>query len=91
MIDERLSTRRYTLGDDYSVVDMALWGWCRGFQYLMGDGVWARFPHAGRLFKEINLRPAAIRVKELPARCSFKQETDEETRASLFLHGQPTR
>jgi GST-like protein len=89
IIDEHLATRPYMLGDDYSIVDMALWGWCRGLAYLMGEDAWTRFPNVARLYQQINARPAALRVAELPARFAFKQETDEQTRASLFAHGLP--
>lgn len=89
VVDERLKDHRYLVGDEYSIADMSLWGWCRGLQYLMGESVWTRFPHAGRLFREINARPAAQRVAQLPSRQEFKQDTDAETRASLFRHGQP--
>ena len=89
LIEARLAERRYLLGDHYSIVDMALWGWCRGLQDLMGEAAWTRFPHTGRLFAEVNDRPAARRVAELPARFEFKQGTDAETRASLFTHGVP--
>lgn len=86
IVDERLAARRHMLGDDYTIVDMALWGWCRGLQYLMGQEAWRRFPHVARLFEEINARPAAQRVAALPARFDFKQGNDDETRAALFLH-----
>ena len=89
IVDARLADRRYLVGDGYSYVDMALWGWCRGLHYLMGAEAWTRFAHAGRLFQEINERPAARRVAALADRFSFKQETDAETRASLFTHGVP--
>lgn len=89
LVNDRLATRRYMLGDDYSIVDMSLWGWCRGLLYLMGDAAWVRFPHVGRLYDEINARPAAERVEALRSQYTFKAEFDEETRVSLFPHGQP--
>lgn len=89
IVDERLKRRRYLVGDTYSIADMSLWGWCRGLQYLMGEAAWTRFPEVARHFREINARPAAQRVAQLAARHDFKQETDAETRASLFRHGQP--
>lgn len=30
IVDERLATSRYMLGDTYTLVDMAVWGWARG-------------------------------------------------------------
>jgi GSH-dependent disulfide-bond oxidoreductase len=90
IVEARLATRRYLTGDAYSIVDMALWGWCRGLQYLLGQDGWSRYPNVARLFHEINERPAAQRVAALPARFDFKQDTDAQTRASLFTHGLPT-
>ncbi|OWQ48694.1 glutathione S-transferase [Roseateles noduli] len=89
IVEARLATHRYLLGDEYSIVDMALWGWCRGLQYLLGAEAWTRYPNVARLFNEINERPAAQRVAALPSRFDFKQDTDAQTRASLFTHGLP--
>ena len=89
IVDQRLATRRFMLGEDYSIVDMALWGWCRGLFYLMGDNAWLQFPNVARLFAEINARPAAQRAAALSSRHPFKQGTDEQTRAHLFKHGVP--
>lgn len=89
IVDERLRHRRYLAGEDYSIADMSLWGWCRGLLYWMGAGAWERFPNVARLFEEINARPAAQRVSQLASRHAFKQQTDAETHASLFRHGLP--
>lgn len=89
IVDARLASRRYMLGDAYSIVDMALWGWCRGLLYLMGEQAWVQYPHVARLFGEINTRPAAQRAAALAGRHQFKQETDAQTRAQLFRHGVP--
>lgn len=89
IIDARLASRTFMLGDDYSIVDMALWGWCRGLLYLMGDAAWVAYPHVARLFAAINARPAAQRAAALAQRHSFKQETDAQTRTHLFTHGVP--
>ncbi len=91
IIDARLAQRRFMLGDAYSIVDMALWGWCRGLLYLMGESAWSTYPHVGRLFGEINARPAAQRAAALAGRHDFKQETDAQTRANLFTHGVPVQ
>lgn len=86
IVNERLADHRYMLGEQYTIVDMSLWGWCRGLVYLMGDAAWQRFPHVGRLFDEISVRPAAQRADALRLRHAFKAELDDETRASLFPH-----
>jgi GST-like protein len=89
IIDERLAKRRYMLGDDYTIADISLWGWCRGLRYLLGDAAWERFEHVGRFFEAVNGRPAARRVEQLASSHPFKKETDSETRASLFRHVSP--
>jgi GST-like protein len=89
IVDERLATRRYMLGDDYTIVDISLWGWCRGLRYLLGDAAWERFPHVGRFFDAVNARLAAHRVDRLAGSHPFKKETDAETRANLFRHLSP--
>ncbi|WP_323018037.1 glutathione S-transferase family protein [Castellaniella sp.] len=88
LIDQRLATRHYMMGEHYTIVDMSLWGWCRGIDYLMGDAGWVRFPNVKRLYDELNSRPAAQRANALRTRHAFKTELDDETKASLFQHGQ---
>jgi GST-like protein len=87
IINERLALREWMLGDDYSIVDMSLWGWCSGLVYLMGENAWERFPHVKRFYAAINERPAAKRANELSTRHDFKTTVDSETRRSLFRHG----
>lgn len=89
IVNERLKGRQYLAGDAYSIADISLWGWCRGWSYLMGEGAWASFPHVERLFREINARPAAQQVEQLASRYHFKQGADAQTHASLFRHGLP--
>ncbi len=87
LADQRLSETRYLMGEHYTVADMSVWGWCRGLNYLMGPKAWEDFPHVGRLYQEINKRPAAQRVSQLAARYPFKQGTDADTLSNLFRHG----
>jgi GST-like protein len=87
IIEERLQTRRYLVGDQYSIADISLWGWCHGLAYLMGEEAWTRFPAVARHFREINARPAAQRVAQLASRHTFQQGTDDAALASLFRHG----
>src|SRR5918997_3515868 len=37
ILDERLARRRYVLGEDYTIVDMAVWGWARMVPFVLGD------------------------------------------------------
>jgi len=84
IVDERLASRRYMLGDSYTLVDMAVWGWARAVTRVLDAGAWEKLPHVKRLFDEINARPAAQRAEALAKRHSFKAEYDDETRRALF-------
>lgn len=88
LIEERLSQQRYMLGDTYTLVDMALWGWMRAVPFVLGDDAWTQLPHTKRLFDEINARPAAQRVNELRARFTFKTEMDDTARKAMFPHNE---
>jgi GST-like protein len=84
ILEERLASRHYMLGDTYTIVDMAVWGWARGLSFILGEGAWGSRPHLKRHFEEISARPAAARAEALKERFKFKQEIDEESRRALF-------
>jgi GST-like protein len=85
LIDARLAQRRYMLGDSYTLVDMAVWGWARVVPFVLGGAeAWAQLPNVKRLLDEINARPAAQRAEALKARHAFKTEMDDAARQSLF-------
>lgn len=85
ILDERLATRPWLVGDSYGIVDMAFWGWARLVPYVMGDQqAFERYPHVKRLLDEINARPAAARVEALRQRHNFKTEMDDEARRAMF-------
>lgn len=87
IVDERLSRGRYMLGETYTIVDMAVWGWARLIPTVMGgEAAWARFPNVRRLLDEINQRPAAAAVERLRGKFSFKTEFDDEARRHMFRH-----
>jgi GST-like protein len=84
ILNVRLGKQRYMLGDTYTIVDMAVWGWARAVPFILGDGAWAKMPHLQRLVDEISARPAAIRADTLKDRHAFKTEMDEEARRNMF-------
>lgn len=86
ILDARLADRRYMLGDEYTIVDMAVWGWARAIPFVLGADAWAEMPHLKRLFDEISARPAAARAEALKGRHAFKTEMDAEARHNMFRH-----
>lgn len=86
VLDAHLAHHRYVVGESYTIVDMAAWGWARLVPFILGEEAWARFPHLKRLFDEISARPAAVRAGELKNRFVFKTEMDAAARSNMFRH-----
>lgn len=86
IIDAHLASNAYMLGDSYTIVDMALWGWARMVPFVIGDDAWATLPNLKRLFDDISARPAAARALALKDRHAFKTEFDEEAKRVMFRH-----
>ena len=84
ILDARLGQQRYMLGDTYTIVDMAVWGWARALPFVFGDSAWDSRPSVKRLLDEINARPAAARAEALKDRFKFKTENDTEAVRFMF-------
>jgi len=86
VLETRLKEHHFILGDRYTVVDMAAWGWVRLLPFVIGDDAWDRFPELRRYSDEISARPAAKRALEVLGSHQFKKEVDEETRGFMYRH-----
>ncbi len=86
ILNARLAERRYVLGETYTIVDMAVWGWARMVPFIMGEEAWDGLPNLRRWLDEISARPAAQRATALKERHAFKTEMDEEARQHMFRH-----
>ena len=86
ILDARLAKHPYLVGDAYSFVDMAAWGWARMIPFALGEATWAEFPHLKRLVDEISARPAAVRALALKDRHTFSSGNDEEAKRNMFRH-----
>ncbi len=89
VLDARLADRPYVLGDRYTIVDMAVWGWSRLIDDVIGADRWTALPHLKRLTDEISARPAAAGALRLKDHYAFKAELDEEARRFLFPQNVP--
>ena len=86
ILNDRLGKNKYMLGDTYTIVDMAVWGWARLIPNALGDKGWEKFPNLKRLVDEISARPAAQRASAIKDKHKFKTEFDEEARNAMFKH-----
>ncbi len=84
IIDARLAQHSFMLGDDYSIVDMAVWGWARMLPFVMGEDAWSKLPNIKRLLDTVSARPAAQRAEAIKEKHSFKAEMDDEARRHMF-------
>lgn len=86
ILDARLAKQKYLVGDTYTIVDMAAWGWARMLPNVLGETAWSKFPNLKRLVDEIGARPAAKIANALKDRHTFKTEMDDEARKVMFRH-----
>ncbi|MES2483728.1 MAG: glutathione S-transferase N-terminal domain-containing protein [Pseudomonadota bacterium] len=86
VLEQHLARNTWMVGDAYSIVDMAVWGWARLMPYVLGTGeaTWERYPQLKRLVDTISARPAAQRVEALRKRHAFKTEMDEQARKFMY-------
>lgn len=84
VLDQRLAVSPYLAGDEYTIADMALWGWGISAGYIFGAAGLRDYPHVQRLLDEISARPAAARAQALKQKLVLKTEFDEEARRAMF-------
>ena len=84
IVDAQLARARYMLGETYTLVDMAVWGWARAVPFVLGAEAWEKLPQVKRLLDEISARPAAQRAEALKSRHAFKTEMDDQAHRAMF-------
>jgi GST-like protein len=88
VIDKRLSKSAFIAGDDYTIVDMAIFPWLRSWE---NQGiVLAEYPHLKAWFDGIAARPAVQRGVKVLADLR-KPITDDKARDILFGKSQYER
>ena len=86
ILNRHLADRPWMVGERYTLLDMALWGWARAVPFALGAEAWEQLPHVKRHFDAVNARPAAQRAAALKDRHSFKSEMDDESWRAMFPH-----
>ncbi|SEA28630.1 glutathione S-transferase family protein [Paraburkholderia sartisoli] len=88
VLDQRLAHTPYLAGSDYSIADIALWGWANSAAYIFGEQGLSGYRHVKRLVDEISARPAAARVNALKSSLTLKTEMDDDARRAMFPQNQ---
>ncbi len=87
IVEAHLAKQSHMVGNTYSYVDMAFWGWARLIPFVLGDDhAWEKYPNIKRLLDEISARPATARALAIKDRHAFKTEFDDEARKHMFGH-----
>ena len=71
VLNQRLDTRDWIMGDDYSIADIATFPWVRNLVGFYGAGElvgFADFPHVARALAAFVARPAVAKGLEIPKR-----------------------
>ena len=84
VLETRLGTSEWLAGEDYTIADMALWGWAASAGYIFGDKGLDDFPAVKRFMTAMSKRPAVQQALALKAAHTFKAVLDDETRTALF-------
>ncbi|MCX8999433.1 glutathione S-transferase family protein [Rhizobiaceae bacterium BDR2-2] len=89
VLNNRLADSQYLVGNEYTIADMAFWGWANFSPLIFGDAGLTDYPHVRRLYEEISGRPAAAGAHALKERLTLKADFDDETRRALFPQNEP--
>ncbi len=84
VLDTHLKDRAFMVGNDYTIVDIAAWGWIDRANFVLGEGRLGEFPNLSRWFASIDARPAVSRARAIGKDLTFKRDLDEEARRALF-------
>jgi GSH-dependent disulfide-bond oxidoreductase len=86
VLNTHLADQEWMVGAGFGIVDMAVWGWARNMDHILGPEARLDLPHIARLLATIEARPAAQLVITFPQKYAFKKEFDAEARRNLFGH-----
>lgn len=81
VLDKRLADRDYVAGD-YSIADMAIWPWAKGWEGQEQDI--SRFPHMAAWLDRVGSRPAVEAGRALGAELRTDASQDKEAQKVLF-------
>lgn len=89
ILDAQLAGREFFLGSEYTIVDIAAWGWIDRAAAVLGEGALDDYPDLKRWFEGVDTRPAASRARDAGKGIDFKTERDEAAMRALFPQNYP--
>ncbi|MDB5586994.1 MAG: glutathione S-transferase [Devosia sp.] len=90
VLDDHLSRSAFLAGAEYSIADMALWGWANSAGFILGDKGLTDYPSLKGFVDRIAARPAMAGVIALRTKHQFKADLDAESRKAMFPQNEVT-
>jgi GST-like protein len=84
ILEKHMAGREWIVGNSYTIVDIAFWGWGRVVPFVLGAEAWATYPNLKKLFDTISARPGAVTAAALREKYTFKTEMDDEAKKIMF-------
>ncbi|MEM7238122.1 MAG: glutathione S-transferase family protein [Pseudomonadota bacterium] len=84
VMDAHLAGKQFFVGGEYTIVDMAAWGWVDRHVRVLGEGELDTYPNVKAWFQGIDAREAVARARTIGKDLEFKKDFDEETARAMF-------
>jgi GSH-dependent disulfide-bond oxidoreductase len=86
VLEKQLEECRYIAGNDYTIADVAAFGWAEKFSAILPEDrdPFTCRPNLRRWFESVNQRPAMERVRQLMEGSEAKFTIDDEARRALY-------
>ena len=89
VLDGHLEGRDYIVSDEFTIADVAAWGWIDKAAVVLGEEGLAPYPNLKRWFDSVNNRPAVAIARNIDKDIEFKSTVDDESRRALFPSNYP--
>ena len=89
VLNAHLAERTYIVGEEYSIADIAAWGWIDKANVVLGEGELAEFPHLENWYDRISQRPAVARARVIGQDVPFQSEMDDRAKRALYPQNFP--
>lgn len=89
VLDGHLEGREYIVSGEFTIADVAAWGWIDKAQVVLGEEGLAPYPNLKRWFDSVNSRPAVAVARSIDKDIEFKSTVDDESRRALFPSNYP--
>ena len=84
VLDDHMAGREFFVGDSYTIVDIATWGWIDRVANVLGENGLDAYPNLKRWFDSVNARPTVAEARQIAKDVTFKSERDEAALRALF-------